>query len=168
MTLTPKPHGGWSVFFLKHCACTRGCGGSRPVDSRRPGSSAVDSLSVMALWFDCLPSFHFSCSPPPTSPLSQSQLPLLSDLRPQPKAKVGRLLPEQRNSPAAPDCWPQEPRVTMTIIICSPLAPRRSVHGEKRWTSLSDALLNGWMDGRMDIWIERTKDGRVSHWMGEH
>lgn len=58
--------------------------------------------------------------PPPSSPL-WSQLPHLLHLWPQPKAKVGRLLPRQHNNPVVTDCWPREPKVTVTMVIVSSL-----------------------------------------------
>lgn len=152
------------VYLGGMCACVRvGVMRSWSVDSQRAGSSSVDNLSATTLWSNWL-SLTFHVLPPP--PL-WSQLPLLSNLWPKPKAKVGRLLPRQQNRPAAPGCWPREPQVTLTIIICSPLPPASSSMNTIWRSEEGDAGNNGRIGRLMGRTIERTKEARVRHWKGE-
>lgn len=91
----------WQLRFYVRKDCN---GGVCTWVCARSQSFTVDAVLNASLFFP------FSCFSSPSSPSSWSQLPLLSHLWPQPKAKVGRLLLWQHGSPVGSDCWPQGAR----------------------------------------------------------
>lgn len=118
-------------------------------------------LLLMLFW---MPPFFspFSCFSSPSSPPSWSQLPLLSHLWPQPKAKVGRLLLWQHGSPVGSDCWPQGARSNHDNHNLVPSAPCQLVHeyhlerektNKPNWCRI-DGLTGGWTDS----WMKEQKE----------